>query len=115
MIPVIISTRFSRLADPKEILPLIDRNHRGASMLSSLCAQYPRIFTERELMWVGQFKVDTMGPICAFTAFHFWILRINDRLPRTGWRINDTNNFRLEPISADQAAVLEQRLNRRAA
>lgn len=41
-----------------------------------------------QLMQVGGITPRSSGgPLCAITAFYWWIERINDRLPRLGWRI----------------------------
>lgn len=83
-------------------------------MLIAMCGHHPRIFAREELMQIGNFRVTQLGALCAFTAFHWWMLRINDRLPRTGWRVNDVQNYRLTPITKEHAERLEWRLNRQA-
>lgn len=106
---IISADRFQRLAVPLDILPLIDRDHRGASMLIHMCRRHPLVYGRDDLMKVGGFSESVQGAICAYTAFEWTILRINDRLPRTGWRIN--GSYRLEMISDEQAAWLTRRLN----
>ncbi len=112
-VPLVTPQRFRRFETPASIVPVINREHRGALMAIAMCSQHPRIFTRDQLMAAGNFSVARQGPLCAFTAFHWWILRINDWLPRTGWRVNDFQNYRLTQITREHAAWLEWKLNRR--
>jgi hypothetical protein len=65
------------------------------------------------LMEVGAFVplAGRLPDLSHFTAFEFWLLRINDTLPRTGWRINDVHHYRLTPITAEHEAWLSHKLN----
>lgn len=104
MKPIIINTRFRRYAEPSAIADAIDSDHRMASVLNAMCFRHPRVFNRRELMNIGGFAVPGDG-VTPFTSFHYWMLRVNDTLPRTGWRVDDTQGFRLAPISARQEVI----------
>lgn len=109
---IITSERFDRLDHPRKIDALIYRQHRMAKLLLAMCYNHPRIYSRDELMAIGGFTSAACGgPICAITSFHFWMLRINDTLPRTGWRVNDASGYRLTPITLAQEAELRHRLN----
>lgn len=112
MTPIISATRFKRYPSPSEILPLINSEHRGAALLAHMCSRYPHFARRRELMEAGGFTVSICGgPICAPVAFEYWIMRINDRLPRTGWRIaTEGAVYKLEPIERGQERMLIERL-----
>ena len=104
MTPIISATRFKRYPSPSDILPLINVSHRGSRLLAHMCSRYPNTQRRRDLMEATGFTVAACGgPICAAASFEFQILRINDRLPRTGWRIaTDGAVYKLEPIERGQ-------------
>lgn len=111
--PIITASHYRRYADPADIVRIIDRGHRGAKLLTAMCMRSARIWTRRELMEAGGFIPPpgwTDDGVTHFTAFEFWLLRINDTLPRTGWRINDVHNYRLQAISPEQESWLIAKL-----
>lgn len=112
MTPIIPLKHFKRHPSPEGILPLINSEHRGAALLAHICSRYPHFSRRRELMVAGGFTISMCGgPICAPAAFEFWILRINDRLPRASWRIStDGAVYKLEPIGLVQERELVRRL-----
>lgn len=112
MTPIVSLTTFKRYPSPSEILPLINSEHRGAALLAHMCSRYPHFARRRELMEAGGFTISICGgPVLAAASFEFWIMRINDRLPRTGWRIaTDGAIYKLEPIGLGQERALIMRL-----
>src|SRR5688572_21668724 len=106
-------TQYRPIIEPGSIEPFVNPNHRGASMLRAMCRDPARAFTRYELMAIGGFNAAACGgPLCAITAFHWWIMRINDRLPRTGWRIAEgVSSYFLTKIAPDHADRLRRKLN----
>ncbi len=109
MTPIISSNRFERLTLPRDIDPLINRDHRMARVLITMIFNHPRIYSRPELMKIGGFLA--VDGVTEFSAFHFWMLRINDTLPRTGWRVNDNAGYRLTPVTKAHEDELRYRLN----
>jgi hypothetical protein len=106
--PIITATKYGRREQPQDIIPVVDREHEAARILIAMCQTYPRIYTRHELMRIGGFH--RRDGVTEYTSFHWWMLRINDTLPRTGWRINDTSNYRLQSITAEHEVALIRKL-----
>lgn len=106
--PIITLKGFHKCERPLDVVRFIDKSHRAAGMLAAICRRPNLRYDRSELMEIGGFVATRFQPLTPFTAFHFWILRINDTLPRTGWRIRD--DYRIERISAEHENRLILRL-----
>ncbi|HTV69301.1 MAG TPA: hypothetical protein VMF90_12260 [Rhizobiaceae bacterium] len=110
MRPIITSDKFERLDHPRAIAPLVEKNHRMTTVLVTMLFHHPRIWNRAELLSIGGF-IDNGDHVTHLTSFHYWMLRINDTLPRTGWRVNDAQGYRLVRVSLEQERTLRARLN----
>lgn len=111
-VQIVTQAVFKKVAAPLDLIPLINSEHRAASMLKALCRHHPDAVDADSLMNYGGLREGHQR-----AAFHWWMMRINDRLPRTGWRVEDVgrNGVRLARITPEHQRMLEERLNREAA
>ena len=102
--PIITLKKFRKCERPQAVLLHMRRDHPAAEVLRAICLEPGRAFKRHEL--IPLLNRQNIG--CAAAAFEFWILRINDTLPRTGWRLRD--DYRIERISAEHENRLILRL-----
>jgi len=103
--PIINLKRFRKCDRPQAVLLHLRRDHPAAELLRAICLEPGRVFSRPELVKLLRLGWNVGH---ANAALEFWILRINDSLPRTGWRIRD--DYRIERISAEHENRLRLRL-----
>ena len=99
------------LERPGEILRRLNSEHPGARLVSFMAMQYPRVIFRNTMRRVS----DTDGDEPRHAASFEWLLlRINDTLPLTGWRIGeDGERYRLARISQEHHDRLVAKHNAR--
>jgi hypothetical protein len=82
-----------------DILKRLNSEHPGARLVSFMAMQHPRTITRATMRRIS----NTDGQEPRFAASFEWLLmRINDTLPLTGWKITDRHErYRLERISQE--------------
>ena len=81
-----------------EIIPHIPEDFRCRRMLQLLCWQSPNSVSQTELMRTGSFSEALQGPLCAYTAFEYWMLQIDAQLKPLGWRVEELGTgYRVVP------------------
>lgn len=105
--PIITLSGFHKCERPQDVVRFISRDHPAASILRAICLAPHIAFDVRELVNVAGFST---GHVIA--RVEFWLMRINDTLPRTGWEINSER--RIQRISPQHENRLILKLGRAA-
>jgi hypothetical protein len=96
----------------REIISACDSRHPGHPIVKLLTHYYPRPITREALRKIS--NTDGKEPRHA-ASFEWLILRINDTLPLTGWRIHeDGDRYHLKQITDEHHQRLLEKARTRA-
>lgn len=86
-----------------EIIGQIPHDYRCLDMVAFLFRESPNDVSQTKLMQLGRFSESIQGPLCAYTAFEYWMLQLNAELRRFGWRIEEHGiGYRVVPNAGVQ-------------